>query len=79
MASRIQRMVQKKGIKSIKVIRDAGRDYAINKLLNLYNIQYGVLLYDIIMLNPIDIALSIIALKLGINKMLLGLIIAFLL
>jgi hypothetical protein len=60
------------------VLQDAGRDYAINYLLKMYNVSYGLVIYNTIMFNPIEIAISILALKLGVNKLVLGMIIAFL-
>jgi hypothetical protein len=57
-----------------------GRDIAINQALINCNIQFGVAIYSVISMNPYEIALSILAVKLGIsNKIVIGLIIAFLL
>lgn len=72
--------VRKKKIKSIlSRLFDLGVDYAVNKLCSTYNIQYGVLALNIIRLNPIELAISILAVKMGVNKIVLGVIIAFLL
>jgi hypothetical protein len=56
------------------------RDIAVNQLLiNSHLPTWGVTIYNIINTNPLEIAISILALKLGItNKIILGLIVAFL-
>lgn len=72
-------MASKKGIKTAGTVRDIGRDYLINRLFKMYNINYAPLIYSIVMINPIDVALTAIALKIGVNKLVLSLIIAFLL
>lgn len=72
--------IWKKKIKSVlSRLFDLGVDYAVNKLCSTYNIQYGVLALNIIRINPIDLAITILAVKLGINKLAIGIIIAFLL
>lgn len=58
--------------------RDIGRDNLINKILEHYNIQNGILLYNIITANPIDIVIAILASKLGLSKFIVTIIIAFL-
>ena len=60
-------------------IRDICRDTAITKLLNHYNINNGLLIYSIVSANPIDIIIGIIAAKLGLSKIVVTIIIAFLL
>lgn len=72
-------MVEKKGINIAYTIRDVGRDYLINRLFKMYNINYAPLIYSIVMMNPVDVAITAIALKIGVNKIVLSLIIAFLL
>jgi hypothetical protein len=55
-------------------------DYSINQILSMYYIPFGVTIQNIMAYQPYDIALSILALKLGItNKIILSIIIAFLL
>ena len=55
------------------------RDTMITKTLNHYHFEFGITIMNIITSNPLEIAVSILALKLGItNKLILGLIIAFL-
>lgn len=55
------------------------RDTIITKTLNYYHIDFGITILNILTTNPYEVALTIIALKLGIsNKIILGLIIAFL-
>lgn len=60
-------------------IRDIARDTLVNKLLTYYNINNGILLYNILCSNPIDIVVGIIASKFGLSKVVVTLIIAFLL
>lgn len=57
-----------------------GMDFSINKILDMYHIPFGITIQNIMSYHPYEVALSIIALKLGItNKLLLTLILAFLL
>ena len=57
-----------------------GRDIAINQALVNSNIPFGIAVYGVISMNPYEIALSILAVKLGVsNKIVIGLVIAFLL
>jgi len=44
----------------------------------MYNFDYGLIVYNVIIYNPIEVAISILALKLGMNKIILTIIIAFL-
>jgi hypothetical protein len=61
-------------------IASIGIDLSISQLLNNYHIPFGVTIQHIMAYSPYDMALSIIALKLGISsKLVLSLIIAFLL
>jgi hypothetical protein len=53
------------------------RDMLINHLCKVYNVNYGLIIYNTIMFNPIETAISILALKLGMNKIVISLIIAF--
>ena len=70
-------MVQKKALRSYYIMRDTARDALINQLCKAYNINYGLIIYNTIMFNPIEIAISILDMKLGMNKLLISLIIAF--
>jgi len=57
-----------------------GMDYSISKLLNNSFVPFGITIQHIMQYHPYEIALSILALKLGItNKILISIIIAFLL
>jgi hypothetical protein len=72
-------MVPKKVMRVSKYSVNYCRDNAINQIMINGNMTFGLPLYNIIVASPIDIAVSLIALKLGItNKILIGLIIAFL-
>ena len=55
------------------------RDTLINKLLNYYNINNGLLIYSIITANPIDVVIALLCSKLGLSKIVVTIIIAFLL
>jgi hypothetical protein len=72
-------MVQKKGLKIFCITRDVTRDLLINRICKMYNFDYGLIIYTAITYNPIEMAISILALKLGMNKIVLSLIIAFIL
>ena len=78
MACWYKRALQKKGLRIFKLGRDAVIEYIINKLCSLSNVEYGLIISNVMLFNPIDLAVSIIAVKIGCNKLLLGLIIAFL-
>jgi len=57
-----------------------GRDVAINQALISSHLNWGVTIYSVISANPLEIALNILAVKLGVtNKIILTLIVAFLL
>lgn len=61
---------------------DITTEYAMNKLCSTYNIQYGgMLAINIItgMINPIDLVIKVVAIKIGINPLIVGLVVAFLL
>jgi hypothetical protein len=65
-------------MRTFYILRDATRDALINEVCKMYNINYGVLVYSIVVFNPLEMAISILALKLGVNKLVISLIIAFL-
>jgi hypothetical protein len=57
-----------------------GMDFTINKILDIYSIPFGLTIQHVMMYHPYEVALSILALKLGIHsKLVLSVIIAFLL
>ena len=56
---------------------ETGRDSAINYIISSFNSKY-LLAYQIITANPLDIAITILSLKLGLSKYAVILIIAFL-
>jgi hypothetical protein len=57
-----------------------GIDLTINRILNELNIPFGLTIQHVMAYSPYDIALSIIAVKLGIqSKLVLAIIVAFLL
>jgi len=70
--------------KKVKRVGDnlisVGIDYSINQILTTWHIPFGVSIQQVMSYHPYEIALSIIAMKLGItNKIILSVIIAFLL
>ena len=72
-------MVQKKVNRVLHFSVMNARDTMITKTLSHYHIDFGVTIMNIVTTNPLEIAVSILAIKLGItNKIILGLIIAFL-
>lgn len=58
---------------------DIGRDMFINRLLSHFNLNNGLLIYSIITTNPLDVCVAILCSKLGVSKIIITLIIAFLL
>ena len=58
---------------------EIGRDSVINYLLSTYNLNTSLMIYNTITMNPIQIAISALALKFGIHPTLITLILAFLL
>jgi len=63
----------------MKIGRDITIDYTLNRLTRLFNIKHGAIITSALLTNPIDIAISVIAVKLGVNKLLIMLVLAFLL
>ena len=59
-------------------ICDNMRDSAISYLLSKYHANTGLMLYNIASNSPVDIAVALLAGKLGIPPLVLTLIIAFL-
>jgi hypothetical protein len=55
------------------------RDNAINFLLSSYNLNTSLIIYNTITMNPIQIAISVLAVKFGIHPSLILLILTFLL
>jgi hypothetical protein len=72
-------MVKKKVNRIINYSVLNARDYLITQTLNHYHYDFGVTILNIISTNPIEITVGLLSIKLGItNKILIGLIIAFL-
>jgi hypothetical protein len=61
----------------IKFIEN-GRDLLINEILKQFNVTNGVMLYNILSANTIDVIVSILSLKLGLSKIAILIIIGFL-
>lgn len=72
-------MVQKKVERVIRFSYYYGRDIAVNQMLISSSIDFGVTIYNIVTVSPLQIAVGIIGAKLGIHsKAILFLIVAFL-
>jgi hypothetical protein len=72
--------VSKKGIKVRNNLLSVGMDYSINKILSMYHIPFGVTLQNVLQYHPYEIAISVLAMKLGItNKIIITIILAFIL
>jgi len=57
-----------------------GRDMAVNQILISSHTSFGLTIAQILQYNPIDVAIGLIIAKLGFgNKLVIGLILAFLL
>ena len=56
-----------------------GRDAIINQLFVSLNASHCLMAYNIITLNPLNVAITIIASKFGLSKMTVMLILAFVL
>jgi len=72
--------LEKKGLRIQNNLISVGLDYSINKILCNSYVPFGITIQHIIQYHPYEIALSLLAVKLGItNKIILSVIIAFLL
>jgi len=58
-------------------LKSQTQDVGIKSLLNHFNIPFGIQLYQVLTVSPIDIAIGILATKLGLPKIAILLIIAF--
>jgi hypothetical protein len=65
--------------KIFKNVCNNGRDILINKLFSHFQLEYGLTIYNIATASPIDIVIGVLSLKLGLNKVAIMLILAFLL
>jgi hypothetical protein len=65
--------------KALKIAYSTSQDLAITHILNSFNVSHSSILYVLLNLNPIEIVLSTVLIKLGIPKFVIVLIIAFLL
>lgn len=73
-------MVSKKGIRVGRNVSYIARDYTINKILMGSHTSWGVTISQIMSYSPTDLAISLLVAKLGFgNKLVIGLILAFLL
>ena len=63
----------------IIIIKDYGQNLIINYILSYFNVPYTVDIYNTITTSPINILINMIALKYGMNPLIVTLIITFLL
>lgn len=73
-------MVQKKALRVSNNLFTISRDIIINRVLIDNGLTFGLTIYNIATLKPLEVAVGILAVKLGLsNKVILALIVAFLL
>jgi hypothetical protein len=60
-------------------ILDLGRDKLIRNLLNIYNVKYSLLIYDLLTYSPMDTIIQILTAKFGLSKLIVLIIVGFLL
>ena len=60
-------------------ITSIARDYGMSVLLNHYNLQTVLTIYNVVTATPLDIVIYILSIKLGMSKMAIMVILAFLL
>jgi hypothetical protein len=60
-------------------LRDLARDTLVDRLFKYYNVTNGMLLYNLLTYNPLDVVITILSAKFGISKIIVTLILAFLL
>jgi hypothetical protein len=71
----IQKKVNRIGLNFFSI----GKEVIIRNILNTYNIKYAIIAYEIINFNPIASLVNILALKLGLSKTCVIVILAFVL
>lgn len=58
-------------------MRDLARDALVDKIFRYCNIESGLILYQLLTLNPLDMLVGILSAKLGLSKIVVTLILAF--
>ena len=56
-----------------------GKEIMIRKILGAFNIKYALFVYEIISFNPVGSIINLLAIKFGISKAIIMIIVAFLL
>jgi hypothetical protein len=64
--------------KSLKIVYSTTKDFAISYLFNNINIPINPIIYSIVTFNPIEIAISAAIIKLGLPKVAVLIVLAFL-
>ena len=55
------------------------RDKIIRSFLNIYNVKYSLLIYDLLTYSPMDSIIQILTTKFGLSKIIVLIIVSFLL
>ena len=59
-------------------IFNVGSEKMIRHLLNAYNVKYAIIIYDLITYSPIENVITLLCCKMGLSKMAVLIILAFL-
>lgn len=60
-------------------VRDLARDALVDRIFRYYHIDTGLMLYQLLTLNPLDVVIGILSAKFGVSKIIITIILAFLL
>lgn len=60
-------------------MRDYTRDTLVNNLLSHYGYNNGILIYNLMTTNPVEIVIQVLSAKFGLSKIIITLILVFLL
>ena len=58
-------------------IFDVGKEKMIRHLLKAYNVKYTIIIYDLITYSPIENIITLLCCKMGLSKMAVLIILAF--
>ena len=54
-----------------------GKDKMIRNLLNIYNVKYSIMIYDLVTYSPMETVIQFLCFKLGLSKTIVLLIVSF--
>ena len=60
-------------------LRDLARDTLVDRIFRYYHIDSGLMLYQLLTYNPLEVVIGILSAKFGISKIIITIIVAFLL